>query len=464
MSAGGTVRRLRDAASALSRLRELRRHDRWDRARLQAFQQERLTALVRHAVARSPFYRELYAGVDPDGPIELAKLPIVAKAEVMARFDEVVTDPRLRLPDLERHLAGLSGDLLYLDRYRVVATAGSTGRKGVFVSDRDEWRTYLAALLRTNEYLGLVPRLPRRRVATVAAGRAVHVTNRMSRSLDVGAHRVLRLDATEPVEALVSRLNGFGPEFLYSYPSVLGLLATEQLAGRLRIAPTTLVSSGETHTDEIAGAVRAAWDVPWFQIYGTTEVPLLGAHCTEHTGLHLFEDLAIVEVVDEHDQPVPAGQPGRRMLVTNLVAHTQPLIRYAITDLVTAAVRPCPCGRPYTVLTGVDGRSDDILRLPSGDGDRISVHPLALRSAMAAVPGLMQYRIVHEDTRLTVLATTRALGSPAETDLATAVTERLHASLGALGVRGLRIDVRVVPRIEDGRDSAGKLRIVESRS
>jgi putative adenylate-forming enzyme len=454
-----TIRRLADVAVAFPRSRELLSHDGWSREQLQQYQRTRLTELVRHAKAHSPFYRKLYAGLDDD--VSLDELPVIDKATLMDHFDDIVTDQRLRLADLETHLAGLSTDDLYLGRYRVVATAGSTGRRGVFVADRDEWRTFLAGLLRANEYMGLRPHLPRRRVAAVAAASSVHVTYRMSRSLDFGAHRVLRLDATAPIEVLVGRLNEFRPEFLYSYPSVLGLLATERAAGRLRINPMTIASSGETHTDETVRAVRAVWDVPWYQIYGTTEVPTLGAHCSEHTGVHLFEDLAIVEVVDENDRPVPAGERGHRLLVTNLVNHTLPLIRYAVTDLATASAQPCPCGRPYAVLSALDGRSDDVLRLPTTNGGCVAVHPLALRSAMATVADLAQYRILHKGAKLTVSATLRADARPQPA--VAAITDRLTAKLAALGVEGMQLDVRLVPRIEDGRDAAGKFRIIESR-
>ncbi|TCO13880.1 putative adenylate-forming enzyme [Kribbella steppae] len=454
-----TLRQLADVAVAFPRSRKLLSHDGWSREQLREHQRARLAELVRHAKAHSPFYRKLYA--DLDGEVTLDQLPVIDKATLMDHFDEIVTDQRLRLADLETHLAGLTTDALYLGVYRVVATAGSTGRRGVFVADREEWRTFLAGLLRVNEYMGLRPHLPRRRVATVAAASSVHVTYRMSRSLDFGAHRVLRLDATAPIEDLVGRLNAFRPEFLYSYPSVLGLLATERAAGRLRIDPTTIVSSGETHTDETVRAVRAVWDVPWYQIYGTTEVPMLGAHCSEHTGVHLFEDLAIVEVVDGNNRPVPAGQRGQRVLVTNLVNRTQPLIRYVVTDLATAAAQPCPCGRPFAVLSSLDGRSDDVLHLPTAGGGDVAVHPLALRSAMATVADLSQYRILHERTRLTVSATLRADAAP---ELAVAaITDRLSAKLAALGVEGIKLDVRLVPRIEDGRDAAGKFRIIESR-
>jgi phenylacetate-coenzyme A ligase PaaK-like adenylate-forming protein len=239
------AKRLADTTAALRGARELVGHDQWDAAALHAHQGRRLAELVRHATARSAFYRRLYAGVDPGGELELRRLPATGKAAVMDHFDEVVTDPRLTLRMVEAHLDGLARDELLLGRYRAMSTGGSTGRKGVFVFDRAEWRQVLAGFFRWSHYLGLRPRLPRRvRVASIAAARPLHMTYRMAASADVGLHRVLRLDATTPLPDLVGALNRWRPEFLYSYPSVLGQLAAEQLDGRLRIAPAIVASSG----------------------------------------------------------------------------------------------------------------------------------------------------------------------------------------------------------------------------
>ena len=60
-----------------------------------------------------------------------------------------------------------------------------------------------------------------------------------------------------------------------------------------------------------------------------TEAGIIGSHCDRHTGIHLFEDQAIVEVVER--PAVPAGQVGHKLLVTNLVARTQPLLRYEVS-------------------------------------------------------------------------------------------------------------------------------------
>jgi hypothetical protein len=216
------------------------------------------------------------------------------------------------------------------------------------------------------------------------------MTFRMAASIDVGLYRVLRLEAATPLAEMVEALNRYQPEFLYAYGSVLGLLAAEQLDGRLRIGPTAIASSGETHTDELRDAIRAAWGTSSFELYAMTEAGILGSHCDRHSGIHLFEDQAIVEVVDERGRPVPDGQVGHKLLVTNLVLRTQPLIRYEVSDMVAVAGERCPCGRPFRLLAAIEGRNDDILYLPAAAGGTAAVHPLALRTALAGIPGLAE--------------------------------------------------------------------------
>jgi len=462
MAATDQRKRLADMAAAMRLGRELIGHDRWSVERLEALQRRRLQELVRHATASSPFYRERYAGLDPGDPVELRRLPAIDKATVMERFDDLVCDQRLTLGAVEAHLDGLTRDELLLGRYRAMATGGSTGRKGVFVADRAEWRQYLAGFFRWNHYLGLAPRLPRRRrIASIAAARPLHMTYRMAASIDLGLYRVLRLEATAPPAAMVEALNRHQPEFLYAYGSVLGLLAAEQLEGRLRIRPAIIASGGETHTGELRDAVRAAWGTSSFELYAMTEAGIVGSHCDRHAGIHLFEDQAIVEVVDEHGRPVPAGQTGHKLLVTNLVTRTQPLLRYEVSDMVAVAPGPCPCGRPFRLLAGVEGRNDDILHLEAAAGRTVAVHPLALRGALAAIPGLAQYKVVHDHDGLHVRAALRPGADPAEA--VRLVGERLAERLTAQGVARPAVQVELRDSLQDERDTAGKFKLVESR-
>ena len=98
--------RLIDVARMLKLAARSAERERWPREQLARFQQERLEALVRHAIAHSPYYRERIGG----GPVELAALPVLDKATLMERFDDIVTDRRLRRDELLAHLDGSSDD------------------------------------------------------------------------------------------------------------------------------------------------------------------------------------------------------------------------------------------------------------------------------------------------------------------------------------------------------------------
>ena len=197
MDLGYEARRIADVGWALWLSRRLVRHDHWSREAILRYQQERLAALVGHAAARSEFYRELYRGIDLSEPIALETL--IDKPLVMANFDRLVTDPRLKLADLQAHLSKLQRDSYYRGEYRVLATAGTSGYRGVFVFNRREWRMELADALRWHRLMGVEPRLfPRVKVSAIGAGSPMHVSARLTGSADVGLFNFQLLEVTAP--------------------------------------------------------------------------------------------------------------------------------------------------------------------------------------------------------------------------------------------------------------------------
>jgi phenylacetate-coenzyme A ligase PaaK-like adenylate-forming protein len=143
---------------------------------------------------------------------------------------------------------------------------------------------------------------------------------------------------------MVDELNLFQPESLFTYPSIASLLAIEQLEGRLHIHPQVVETGAEVRTEQMEQNIRRAWSVAPFNVYGTTEGGPCNVDCSYHRGIHVFEDLVLMEVVDERNQAVPDGLPGSKVLITNLFNFTQPLIRYEVTDMLTISPEPCPCG------------------------------------------------------------------------------------------------------------------------
>ena len=104
--------------------------------------------------------------------------------------------------------------------------------------------------------------------------------------------------------------------------------------------------------------------------YAATEAPTIAASSPEHPELEIAEDVVVIEIVDENGIAVPPGQPGAKVLLTNLINYAQPLIRYELTDSVVESPLPNPAGRPWRCLLSVDGRTADILYFPGLDGRR----------------------------------------------------------------------------------------------
>jgi phenylacetate-coenzyme A ligase PaaK-like adenylate-forming protein len=419
-------KRLADFAAGARLSRELAERERWPRERLARCQQERLDELVGHATQGSVFYRERIGR--PVGPVELGRLPTLDKATMMDRFDEIVTDPQLRRDELLAHVEALTGDALHLGRYRAMTTSGSSGRKGLFVYDRPAWGALIAQFLRYNAMVGIRPRLPRRlRVAALGGASASHMSRRVTQTVDIGLHRVLSLPVTLPMTQLKQELDRFQPQFINAYPSVAALLAEEQLAGRLRISPEAMSTTGELRTPTMTARIQEAFGVRPFDFYGTTE-GLWGAECEHHTGIHLFEDMTIVENVDDDGRPVPDGQPGARLLLTSLYNRTQPLIRLELADAVTLEPDPCPCGRTLRRIRSIHGRSDDVLELPGAGATTIAVHPLQF-AVVARDRDVVEFQVVQEGVRLRLLVVARGEAPTLETRLRAAV-EQLLCDLG----------------------------------
>lgn len=239
------------------------------------------------------------------------------------------------------------------------------------------------------------------------------------------------------------------------YASMARLLAGEQLAHRLRIAPEVIFTSSEVLTDETRRWIRAAWGVEPFNQYGATETAEIAAERVGCRCLHFFDDLVVVEAVDEHDRPVPAGTFGARLLVTPLFSRTQPLIRYALDDSVQVASDSHACGLAFGILGGIQGRAEDTLSMTTFAGGRLPVRPLVFNRVMDILPVSGWQVIQGQDEALTVL-----LSGTQDPALQASVADRLRQSLQQDGIRPPQIIVQVVERIPQA--ASGKAPLIKA--
>ena len=429
----------------------LLQRDQWSREQLAEYQRERLRALIRHAVRHSPYYREVL-GSGAEGA-ELAELPTLTKRVLMEQFDAVVTDPRLRLANIEPFLGHADAGALYLGEYRVFSTSGTSGVPGLFVYSQAEFAHWVGVFIRSFARLGMTPAT---RIVGVGAPSALHLSQQVIAAMQAGRSGAPRISVTTPLREMVPALEAYQPEVVGGYPSVIALLAEEQLRGRLAIAPRVVLTTSEVLTDDAAWRIEAAWTKP-VQGYFSTEVGVIASGSLDHVGMHVSEE-AIVEVVDDANRPAPPGTLGARVLLTNLVNLSQPLIRYELSDAVLLETGPDPSGRPFDRIGRIDGRSDDVLRLPGAGGGVVAVHPYRLRAPFVRLLDVLQYQIVHRHDGLLVRIVAR---SSARRDL----PEKVRGAVGsALSDAGAAAPVRVelVPAIEREPGHAAKVKLVVS--
>jgi phenylacetate-CoA ligase len=446
---------MREQVRALSA--QMIERDRWPRARMLEYQSIRLREAVGNAIAHSPYYREVLGDV-PGGGIDLQQLPILTKPTLMAQFDRIVTDPRLRRAELEQHVSSERAAEPLLGQYYIAGTGGTTGQRGLAVYDQAAWDVAVACMLRLMQIQGIGPD---DRVLGIGAPTPLHMTNRLFaelRGANVNANAdVPRVTLTTPVPEVVAALNAYQPTLVITYPSFIRRLAEEQQAGRLRSNVRQFVSVAETLTQDVLDLASRVWGAKVLNCYGATEAGVIGQECPWTTGLHVFEDLLVYEVVDEHNRPVPAGLTGHKVLVTTLYNRTFPLIRYELSDLVKIAAGPCPCGRPHLRLAALEGRREDVLILPARGGGQIKMNAFLFGETLLHDPAVREYQLSPRQRSLRIRVVLRE-GAPVR-QVVESLRQAMTAELDAAGATLDSVTVEAVDAIERTGTGAKQKRV-----
>lgn len=410
--------------------------------RIAAEREARLRSLVALAVERSPWHRKRLAGVDLQLPYDelLAALPVMTKDDMMANFDDIVTEPSITLAAVEANLAA-QPDAGYLPGGCVaISSGGSSGRRGVFVYSWTAFAALYSGLFRSV----LRPAGAGPTAAVVAAGSVTHASARLARVFGGPHMPTTPLPVTLPTPQLVAGLNACDPELLVGYPSALHLLSAEARAGRLRISPRAVLCYAEPLLPEARAAIEAVWGVPVRNTWACSEGGAVGIAC-ERGRTHLAEDVAIVEPVDAAGRPTPPGTRAAKVYVTSLVNEAMPLIRIEVTDEVTVRAEPCECGSAFPCLEDVQGRTDDTFRYGA-----VAVHPMAFRTPLGHCAQITEYQVRQSSHGAEI--DLRCTGPVDCSELSREIAENLRA----LGVADPLVRVRVVDAIERG--TMGKLK------
>lgn len=249
---------------------------------------------------------------------------------------------------------------------------------------------------------------------------------------------LLVLSAKMGVDALLDRICDERPMYLGTYSSMLRALAYASLAaGRRPEGLRGVRTVGEALHDDVRDLVGRAWKVNVVDTYSAVEAGYIALQCPSSMAYHVQSESALVEILDEHDQPCPPGTIGR-VVITLLHNFAMPLIRYDIGDYAQAG-SPCACGRGLPVLDRIIGRRRNMMVLP--DGRRI--WPTIAARDWREIAPIVQCRFVQKErTRVEAeVVAERALSRQEIDRFAALVTGRWTRD------GSIRLDVREVAQI-----------------
>lgn len=428
-------------------------------ASITARQTPRLARLLEAAQRGSRLYRERLQGRVKAGT-PLSALAVVTRSELMQRFDDWVTDQRLKLEEL----CAFSADPArigepFLGRYLIWESSGTSGQPGIFVQDAQSMAVYdaLEALRRSTprplaRWMDPLALYERTAFVGATGGHfASCVMFERLRQLNPWMVQTARsFSILQPTDALVDALNTFAPTVLATYPTAAALLADEAANGRLRINVREVWTGGETLSPAIRKGVQHGFGCTVRNSYGASEFLAVGWECAQGQ-LHVNADWVILEPVDEHYRAVPAGQPSYTVLLTHLANTVQPLIRYDLGDQITMHSEGCACGSPLPVIE-VQGRHDAPLVMAGRDGKPVTLLPLALTTVLEDQAGVFDFQLRQQDEHTLVLRL-GLHGVMAETAMVRCqiALQAFATAQGIASIRVLKEPGQPVPRGRSGK-------------
>jgi phenylacetate-coenzyme A ligase PaaK-like adenylate-forming protein len=116
---------------------------------------------------------------------------------------------------------------------------------------------------------------------------------------------------------------------------------------------------------------------------------------------------------------------GEKVLNTTLFSRTQPLIRYELSDSVRLAAENGSADLPFRKIDGIQGRTEDMVRLPGVSGGEVAVHPITFHHVLDSLP-VSGWQVVQEEAGLRVLLS-GGLNGANDSTLVDALTHGLAA-------------------------------------
>lgn len=413
----------------------------WPRERLEALRVQRLRALLTHAAAHVPYYRDLFArvGFDPaavSGLTDLQRLPLLDKPLIRAHTDALKAD-----------------DARGLARFN---TGGSSGEPLIFYIGLERVSRDVAAKWRATRWWGVDIGDPEivlwgSPIELGAQDRLRLLRDRLMRTRLLPAFEM----SDAKVDGFIDEIRALRPRMLFGYPSAFAHVARRAQRQGVRmddLGIKVVFVTSERLYDHQRTLIEQSFGAPVANGYGGRDAGFIAHQCPSGS-MHITAEDVIVEIVDREGRVLPPGESGE-IVVTHLATRDFPFVRYRTGDVGVLAApddAPCACGRTLPVLKEVLGRSTDFIVARDGT----VMHGLALIYIVRDMPGVAGFRIEQESLDLTRVKVMTEAGFPADGDA------RIRAGMKARLGESVEVVVEHVAQI--AAEGSGKFRYVVSK-
>jgi phenylacetate-CoA ligase len=333
---------------------------------------------VRYLASHSPYYRALFKaqGIDAAGITldTLHTLPLTDKAALSLSNDDFLAVPMSRIVD-------------------IVLSSGTTGRPTKMMYTENDLRrlayneeiSFASCGLTRDDIVLLTCTMDRCFIAGLAYFSGV-------RSLGAAAIR----NGLSSVESHLEIIQRLKPTALVGVPTFL--LKLGQFMKLQDIDPRgsgvrKLICIGEPVRDRslvflrIGESLEAVWGAKIYSTYASSETITSFCECTAQQGGHLHPDLAVVEIVNDQGEVLPAGEIGE-VVMTPLAIEGMPLLRFRTGDMSFLLDGPCECGRNSPRLGPIVGRKKQMMKFRG-----TTLYPNSIYAVLDALPGISEYFI-----------------------------------------------------------------------
>lgn len=404
----------------------------YSQKQIKRYQFKQLQKIVTYAKENSPFYQNLYNGISLNTFDDFYKLPTINKRIMMENFSTLNTcgldRDEIMAYAIEKEI---NKDFLgyYLDQYVVGLSSGTSGNKGIYVTPKSMTTRLPAVFLARGGFpMKLLP------------FKILFMLRVFSQGFDDINSKLVSLhylSTMEPIMKVIDTINELRINILMAPPSFIRELLPYHENINVRIK--RIMTYAEVLSVEDKLQFEKIFQTKVIEIYQASEGQIASA-CS-HGFLHINEDLVHIEILDEDGNRIhETHKEGHRMILTNLINYTQPLIRYEMNDMIVLDEQ-CPCGSHFRRIEKVLGRHDDLLYFYNSIHEKIVVYPdLFVRWIIVISDLIREFQVVQEE--INTLTITLDLLTPSYGDLEKDLIEKITTELYAFDILKPQVFIR----------------------